>query len=868
MPSSKRFAVSANPALPHWIAAGAIAATVAAGLLRYIFIDWSDPYRCGSLLREGRWLDDSFSNWQPDGCMLHNYGRKDVSTCLSSRRMVFIGDSVTRQLFFTVAHMADSTLPSQPPNDEQKHADHTLSSEDLTEFAFVWDPFLNTTRTKQMLHLADDEANMTSSPASIRTPAMIVIGSGLWFLRYAESSGGLPRWEATIEDTLDLIAKAGERLADKIVFLPVEDMASSKLSPPRASSMHNSDVDAMNADLKHRIDPLSTKYLPAPSQLLRKSTSDSHVTFPQAFNKMLDPSMTADGLHYSDKVLKAQANVLLNLRCNEVLPKTFPLDKTCCRSYPSVLFYQILVIVVLVSWGPIARLAASELAQRPKLQAFFPGEDHIMPLTIFGMAVFLIFVADRTPIWLKEQKQYDPWVFGSWIIFVLVTGLLAMKRADKDLGFLNREQTDEWKGWMQIMILIYHYFGASKISGIYNPIRVLVAAYLFMTGYGHTTFYIKKADYGLLRVAQVMVRLNLLPIALAYTMNTNYLSYYFSPLVSMWFIIIYITMAVGKSLNDRSTFLIVKFLISMALVGLLMSQNWILEALFVWLSRLCGIRWNATEWAFRVKLDLWIIYFGMFTALAHIKFRELRLIEHPRWSLVHRVSIGLSTFGLVWFFIFELSQPSKFVYNHWHPYISVIPIGAFVILRNSNAILRSASSRMFAFIGTCSLETFIIQFHFWLAADTKGILLVIPGSKWRPLNMLVSTVMFIWLSHKVASATGDLTNWFCGTPKKALPLPPSVTPRPSGPTVTSARADEIALLRTDKSGVAESRGTAAPAERWVDRLANGTRANSAPGFRMFEGDDSYWPANWQPGIGTRLAAAGLILWVVNITWPS
>lgn len=64
-------------------------------------------------------------------------------------------------------------------------------------------------------------------------------------------------------------------------------------------------------------------------------------------------------------------------------------------------------------------------------------------------AVAVIYMADRSWFWLKEQKQFDPWAFGFLNIFFLAIGLATVKRADKDLGFLNREQTDEWKGWMQ-----------------------------------------------------------------------------------------------------------------------------------------------------------------------------------------------------------------------------------------------------------------------------------------------------------------------------------------------------------------------------------------------------------------------------------
>lgn len=310
--------------------------------------------------------------------MLHTYSEAEASTCLQTSEIVFIGDSVARKLFFELARSLDSSLSKIVLDNKKKHQDHKLNTRHGTDLKFAWDPFLNTTSTRWILGEATGDQ---LKDGKTKRPAMLVIGSGLWYLRYANTSGGISAWEQTMDKVFTRLA-LDPKPADEVILLPIEQLANSKLSPERADAMHPSDIEAMNSELYHRINP------PVISDSFRnrfKTLPDANrVSLPLVFNKMVDPSLTEDGLHYDDSLLKVQARILMNLRCNHAMPKVFPISKTCCNQYPTPLWTHSLVLLLVFLSGPLVVYTVSKNGECFRYFRFSP--------LLIGFQAFEVFV--------------------------------------------------------------------------------------------------------------------------------------------------------------------------------------------------------------------------------------------------------------------------------------------------------------------------------------------------------------------------------------------------------------------------------------------------------------------------------------------
>lgn len=295
-------------------------------------VDAYDPNKCNALLTRGQWLDapdpyhpiDGYQNWQPAGCLMHEYSASDVTTCLKSRRVMFIGDSVTRQVFWAFAKRLDIQEKEQ-----DKHSSISLDAHGV-KVEFLWDPYLNTSNLDQ--EVAAASLSGSRNDKSDRA-AILLIGGGLWNVRYLG--------ETSCQHYESSIGKITRALQDgEVIAAPS--------SQPGPSFHYVDDLtviapiqvphyDALSLERVKTITPARVKPIFAH---LQQSLIQQNITVAWSFSHMTWRKPSAygtDGLHVSGSVAGQMANVLLNARCNAVLrqsnSKGYPMDKTCCNRY-------------------------------------------------------------------------------------------------------------------------------------------------------------------------------------------------------------------------------------------------------------------------------------------------------------------------------------------------------------------------------------------------------------------------------------------------------------------------------------------------------------------------------------------------------
>ncbi|KAK4872675.1 hypothetical protein RN001_014704 [Aquatica leii] len=701
---------------------------------------------CSWLLSDGRYKANQ--EWQPYGCMLHRYSQVDTRRCLrylafygKQSHFVFIGDSRIRQLYVALVEHLQLQHDDVANFENLTHIDNKLR----LKIEFIWSPYVSPTMVK----------TFRKWQSTGRTPSVVIAGCGLWSIKTSNASmSALQDYNVNLTWLVQPINYLHKRHV-RFLWSLQEPVNPSKLTSD-FQMVTNEQIDLYNK---------------AAIEVLSYSAAELWWSARLVAQEMVSQSL--DGIHLAKRALQHDTQILLNMYCNDYMNFN---DGSCCSSTESYTMLQIvtfsflgvciLIASVMVCHRWILKFKGSPLQEYTSLAESQPGDMYMLFTSLASMAIIMayFFICDRTNFFMKENKYYSEFSFWLPIGYVCALGLFFTEDS-KFTKVLHSDQIDEWKGWMQLVILVYHVTGASQVLPINMHVKVTISAYLFLLGYQQFCHMWQRADIGMVNFFKMLFQLNFMTVTLCLCMNRPYQFYNFVPLMSFWFMMCYGVLALPPHITAHTEnnlnyfYLVIKFICLFTVITILFMSEVFFEKIFVtrpWKALFVTTDDDIHEWWYRWKLDRYSVTYGMLFAVIHLLAQKYNIFDDNNHNNLFSRGIALSAtlagiIGIGSYATFTFLCGSELDCVEIHSYIVFIPIVSYIVLRNISGILRTRYSSFFAWFGSISLELFISQYHIWLAADTHGVLVLIPG--YPVLNLIVTSFIFVCASHEVHRLT-------------------------------------------------------------------------------------------------------------------
>lgn len=695
--------------------------------------------------------------------MLHHYESPETSKCLSGKRVIFMGDSTSRKVFIGAIHAMNSSMQDYEDLDD-KHKNWVYNLNNVS-YELLWDPYLN----------SDGLSFLNSTdPHTFDNVATVYISFGMWYSQehQSEDDDGLKLFR----DHLKVLAAAIDNVSKNpninIVLSPVIAPGYDKLGGYRKTGLSRERIEQLNGDLR---------------QQFPTETLSNNVYVPHVYNLLTEEKIDnydGEGIHVISSLADIQADIMYNLACNTKVAETssFPYSNTCCLEYPeptgtylfTVSIVSILTPAAILSYVIFLAFNVSKAVSKDNnnTESFLLRGWNI-PLAVLSLVCTYSYVADRTQTFSKANQYLAINEFFGVSFFVVLLGISFLRPIPESHSVtpLNKYQTDEWKGWMQLLVLLYFKYDGSSIFMLSKFENVVLAAYLFIISYDHASYFIIQGDVSLQRALLVLYRLNMLPVLLAYVMNTSYQFYFFPGIATFWFLVVWATFRVLPKTNTINNLILVKVLVS----GLVVYASMVFAGstgIFTQISQLFGDSCDFESWIAERSNDFWAIYLGIFVAI-YLNHSSLQ-----SWNIVPLVIqyilplLGVFLIGLFMLLVHGYTDRSEMEQAKHHNFLNLLPVIGFIFLRN-NVILRKYHSKLFSWLGSISLEMFVLHNHIWCAADGTGILYAIDMgikksfssslatslSNFEPynvhyyVNLIIVTIVFIVAASQASSAT-------------------------------------------------------------------------------------------------------------------